>query len=185
MVVKPQRKDFERIAFLVVSQYNQSFADLVNGFVVGSGYESLTHQLLNRCENMKRKKLKFGEFQKESNASSSSNVHDQTSSSTQSDLQENITSINDDEVQEKKAFLQLEYTLSENSNRDKMLMAELHEYQKFLLQKNGSVKSILEEWPLLRNETFMFQYFDTEMKRSNSEQLFPKEFATKAHRTYK
>ena len=64
-------------------------------------------------------------------------------------------------------------------------MAELHEYQKCLLQQNHSVKSILEEWPLLGNETFMFQYFDIEMKRSNSEQQLPKEFATKAHRTYK
>ena len=109
MDVKPQRKDFERIAFSVVSQYKQSFADSVNAFVVGSGYESLTNQLLNRYENMNRKKLKFGEFQKESNASSSSNVHDQTSSSNQSDLQENITSKNDDEVQEKKAFLPLEF----------------------------------------------------------------------------
>ena len=69
----------------MVSQYKQSFADSVKGFV-GSGYESLTNQLLNRYENMKRKKLKFGEFQKESNASSSSNALDQTSSSTQSDL---------------------------------------------------------------------------------------------------
>ncbi|KAM9501371.1 uncharacterized protein Hap1MRO34_010529 isoform 1-T2 [Clarias gariepinus] len=52
----PRKKHFSEIARKIVSTYPQSFRDIIEDQVVGSGYDSLTKQLQNRIDNIKRGK---------------------------------------------------------------------------------------------------------------------------------
>lgn len=63
----PNRKLCREVASNIAAQYPDSFQDKVCGQLLSNGYESLTGQLINRCENLRRlhtKKLKnFGEIE--------------------------------------------------------------------------------------------------------------------------
>ena len=169
---------------MTVARFKDSFIDSVDGIVIGSGHESLMTQLANRYENVRRKKLKFGEMEQNRQPSTSSNtsIHNEVASDSQT------ASCSDEETEIHKAWLQAERTKSESErdkNRTKKLMGLLHTEQKSLVEGNVPVQKILEEWPFLREQMCLFQYFDIELQRSNSEQELPKDFCTRAHSTYK
>lgn len=50
----PRTKELGRIAQAIVNKYPKSFADNIGGMVVGSGYESLLKQLVNKVDNATR-----------------------------------------------------------------------------------------------------------------------------------
>ena len=49
----------EKIAFRMISKYPQAFKDEVEGIVIGSGLESLTTQIMYRCDNLRRSDSSF------------------------------------------------------------------------------------------------------------------------------
>ncbi|XP_056335164.1 uncharacterized protein LOC130246305 [Danio aesculapii] len=53
----PGKKHLSEIARKIVAMYPQSFKDVIEDQVVGSGYDSLTKQLQSRVDNMKRGKI--------------------------------------------------------------------------------------------------------------------------------
>ena len=167
---------------MIVTRFKDSFIDSVDGIVIGSGHESLMTQLTNRYENVRRKKFKFGEMELDSQPSTSCNtsIYKEVASDSQS------ASCGDNETEIHKAWLQAEHTKSErDEERIKQLMAQLHLKQKALIQENFSVEKILEEWPFLAEQMCLFQHFDIELQRSNSEQELRMDFCTRAYSTYK
>ena len=52
----PAKKHFDEIGRKIVSAYPLSFREVIEGEIVGSGYDSLTKQLQSRADNLKRGK---------------------------------------------------------------------------------------------------------------------------------
>ncbi|CAM1294703.1 Uncharacterised protein at_DN1090 [Pycnogonum litorale] len=52
---RPLKKHLETIACKIVTKYSASFQDVIEGHIVGTGYDSMHRQLISRVENCARK----------------------------------------------------------------------------------------------------------------------------------
>lgn len=65
----PGKKHLCEVARKMVIAYPFSFKDVIEGQVVGSGYDSLTKQLISRVDNLKRGKTTLAQKRQVSSAS--------------------------------------------------------------------------------------------------------------------
>ena len=134
----PKFKDAEKVAFRLISRYPQSFKDVVEDIVIGSGLESLTTQIMYRSDNLRRNaSVQFSQ----SNAATASVASGPSM----------------DELE----YLKSAYFLAE---KDYKKVDEIMEkaYKNIVedVQKKLMIAEIKSKWPFLFEKKFMFKHYE-------------------------
>ena len=148
---KPKLKDMERIAYRIVSKYPESFKDEIEGFVIGTGVESLTTQLMYRSDNCNRKNVK----------KLSCLDNDQPSTSTV------------DNNEEKVDYLKTVYLLTDrDDHKVQQLMNQTFSEQRQDIENKLLIYELKNKWPFLFEEKYLFNHYETLLNVENFKQNF-------------
>lgn len=138
----PQKKHLREIARKMVLAYPKSFKDVIEGQVVGSGYDSLTRWLQCRVDNCKRAQLMISP----------------NSSGRRKKRQKNVNRCVDPDLlpgnleveQQNKEELQRMFEEDdEDENKIKTLMTETFASQRRDVLSGNHTQTLKEEWPFL------------------------------------
>ncbi|XP_036938880.1 uncharacterized protein LOC119010651 isoform X2 [Acanthopagrus latus] len=148
----PQKKHLREIARKMVLAYPKSFKDVIEGQVVGSGYDSLTRWLQCRVDNCKRAQL----------------VISPNSSGRKRRRQKNVNRcVNPDllpgklevEQQNKEELQRMFEEDEKDENKIKMLMTETFASQRRDVLCGNHTQTLKEEWPFLFHTTGLKTHF--------------------------
>ncbi|XP_073347902.1 uncharacterized protein [Pagrus major] len=149
----PQKKHLREIARKMVLAYPKSFKDVIEGQVVGSGYDSLTRQLQCRVDNCRRAQPV---------------MVTPTSSGRRRRRQKNVNGcVNPDPLpgnleveQQNKEELQRMFENDDmDENKIEMLMTETFASQRRDVLSGNDTQTLKEEWPYLFDTTGLKTHF--------------------------
>ena len=145
---KPKVKDVEKIAFWMISKYPLALKDEVEGIVIGSGLESLTTQIMYRCDNLRR--------------SDSSFQHSGNTSNTSADL-----------TSEEVDFFQTSIFLNEKDyDKIDFLMQKAYAKIRVDVGLNVLIKDMKATWPFLFEQKYLFLHFEKLMQQQQFQKKF-------------
>lgn len=180
------RNELRLLAQKVTAKYPRSFADKINGKIVGDGSQTLLQQLENRRENVFRnqKLAKKRKAPKDDAKASKEKVELDSygciKGRWEGEMQEGSDPLEVLEETRKKLLKEYEQT---PENWDKKTINQWME-STFNLQRKDinelSVKEICQRWPFLFEETWMAQHF----KLLTGMDIQANTFASKAERLY-
>lgn len=138
----PQKKHLREIARKMVLAYPKSFKDVIEGQVVGSGYDSLTRWLQCRVDNCKRAQLMI--------LPNSSGRRKKRQKNVNRCVDPDLLPGNLEEEQQNKEELQRMFEEDDkDENKIKTLMTETFASQRRDVLSGNHTQTLKEEWPFL------------------------------------
>ena len=158
----PRTKVLRAVAYEIIKKYPKSFTDEVAGEQVGSGYDSLLAQLVNRVDNLRRPSLKRSRYASlDETVSSAKKKRDSYGC-----IQWQPTSLPDGETEASqkatKEELKAIHKSEPNTNRSEILkkMSATYATQRAAINKpDCSLLDLIEDWPYLFDEHCMMMHF--------------------------
>ncbi|XP_064475118.1 uncharacterized protein LOC135389080 [Ornithodoros turicata] len=161
---RPLKKHLEVIATKIVSTYPESFKDVLDGQVVGTGYDSVLQQLITRVENNLRAKENTGGTanQTSPDASSNQNKRKQPSYLYGGAQTERQPLSNDEEVileQTKRELKRMHATYGDREEVVRLMIATYPLQRHDIVTKKLCSVQLKEEWPYLFEAFGLFSNF--------------------------
>ena len=184
------RNDLRLIAGKIVAKYPRSFADRINGEIVGDGTKTLLQQLEHRKENESRSQTPPSQKNlKRKNAASSDDEVKVTELDSYGCVkgrwEGKMEGADEEEVQEEKRKLLIkEYEHSPDNwnkhNVDTWMEATFPLQRKDINSSDLTVAAVLDRWPFLVEQRWFSQHF----KLLTGKDLEANKWATRAERLY-
>lgn len=176
---KPKKKALEYLASKIVSKYPESFQDRIGGKCIGSGYSSLSNQLVFRVDNAIRRVNKYldTEIMKKRKA-----LEEEKSYGCK-DWQPSI--YNEDDMVTTKTLLQEKFKTGVPLTEVENKMKETYPLQRKDINSNNLISDLQKEWPYLFLQPSMFQHFSKLVSMDSNKTDLAKEFWEKSLKVYK
>lgn len=154
----PAKKHLSEVARKMVLEYPKSFKDIIEGEVVGSGYDSLTKQLQSRVDNYKRTE----NLAKKRIITDDITVPDEKKQRKDSYgcIQWESGPVNVEEQMKKKKDMQkLFLENNRNEKQIQQLVSDTFSMQRRDIMSGKETRALVEEWPLLFSLVGMKAHF--------------------------
>ena len=159
----PRTKELRALSAEIVGRYPDSFVDELGGEKIGTGYDSLLSQLVNRVDNISRPSMKRRRFSTEDEIASGSAKQPRDCYGC---INWQPTSLPEGETEESQQLLKEELKILHASepNTDKTrimkMMSATYATQRTVLNKaNCALLDVIEDWPYLFDEQCMLMHF--------------------------
>ncbi|KAK0131326.1 hypothetical protein N1851_016620 [Merluccius polli] len=164
----PSKQNATEIAKRMVTKYPKSLQDVIEGDVIGSGYDSLAKQLLSRVENAKRSDIPKVKRRKHSSDADTDEITAAQRASVQDTygcvkwdpkympVSETVESQNIKKEEMKKMYEEM----NDNAETVKALILATYFSQRGEINKGVTIKNLCEEWPFLFKEVGMAAHFE-------------------------
>ena len=156
----PNRKICREVARKIAETHPESFVDKLNGQVLSNGYESLTNQLTNRCENVRRNSMKRSKSLPESDNDSPSKNFPCKIKIVDSYGCVNWNPILEEDIEllaKKKNILK--QTDMNDLHSLKLQIKETYSLQRFEINQGSKISDLLEDWPILFSDIGIHLHF--------------------------
>lgn len=164
----PTKQNATEIAKRMVTKYPKSLQDVIEGDVVGSGYDSFAKQLLARVENAKRPNTPKVKRRKHGSDGDTDEITAVQRASVQDTygcvkwdpkympVSETVESQNVKKEEMKKMYEEMNY----NAEEVKTLVLATYFSQRGEINKGVTIKNLCREWPFLFKEAGMAAHFE-------------------------
>ncbi|XP_047445827.1 uncharacterized protein LOC125010923 [Mugil cephalus] len=155
----PAKKHLSEVARKMVLEYPKSFTDIIEGEVIGSGYDSLTKQLQCRVDNYKRNKT-LGKKRSIPDDISTVPENKKQQKDSYGCIQWESGPVNVEAQMKKKKDMQKMFLKNErNEKQIEQLISDTFISQRNDIMSGKGTRALTEEWPLLFSLVGMKTHF--------------------------